>query len=145
MPALASGTTSANYFRAMKRLAYLLLNCAALAKTSSCTKEDETPTGPKEYQVEDRISSATAPMSDYISYDNESGGTTTVNNVPLPASYSFKRTMKRGDHLLLLASLAGGTATSEITATILLGGQEVKKETGRGTNAQAVPVYVLVQ
>lgn len=129
----------------MKRLATLLLSCTALATASSCAKDDAMPTGPKEYQVEYRISSTTAPVSDYISYDNESGGTTTVNNVPLPATYRFKRTMKQGDHLSLLASLDGGTAASEITAAILLDGKEVKKETGRGADAQAVPVYVIGQ
>lgn len=128
----------------MKRLAYLLLSGLTLA-TASCSKDDATPTGPKEYQVEYRISSTTAQLSDYISYDNESGGTTTLSNVPLPATYRFKRTMKQGDHLSLLASLDGGTAASEITAAILLNGQEVKKETGRGADAQAVPVYVLGQ
>jgi hypothetical protein len=129
----------------MKRLTYLLLSCATLATATSCSKDDASPSGPTEYQVEYRISSTTAPMSDYISYDNESGGTTTLNNVPLPATYRFKRTMKRGDHLTLLASLDGGTAASEITAAILLDGREVKKETGRGTDAQAVPVYVIGQ
>ena len=53
--------------------------------------------------------------------------------------------MKQGDHLSLLASLDGGTAASEITASILLDGREVKKETGRGADAQAVPVYVIGQ
>jgi hypothetical protein len=129
----------------MKRLTYLLLSCAAMATATGCSKDDALPTGPTEYQVEYRISSTTAPLSDYISYDNESGGTTTVNNVPLPATYRFKRTMKRGDHLSLLASLDGGTASSEITAAILLDGREMKKETGRGANAQAVPVYVIGQ
>lgn len=129
----------------MKRLAYLLLSCATLATVTSCSKDDATPTGPQEYQVEYRVSSTTAPLSDYISYDNESGGTTTLNNIPLPATYRFKRTMKKGDHLSVLASLDGGTAASEITVAILLDGREVKKETGRGTDAQAVPVYVIGQ
>jgi len=129
----------------MKRLTYLLLSGLTLATVVSCSKDDAAPTGPKEFQVEYRITSTTAPASDYISYDNESGGTTTVNNVPLPATYRFKRTMKQGDHLSLLASLTGGTAASEITASILLDGREVKKETGRGANAQAVPMYVLGQ
>lgn len=129
----------------MQRLAYLLLSGLTLATVTSCSKDEATPAGPKEYQVEYRISSTTAPTSDYISYDNESGGTTTVNNVPLPVTYRFKRTMKQGNHLSLLASLDGGTAASEITASILLDGREVKKETGRGADAQAVPVYVLGQ
>lgn len=129
----------------MKRLTYLLLSGLTLATAASCSKDDATPTGPKEYQVEYRISSTTAPASDYISYDNESGGTTTLNNVPLPAIYRFKRTMKQGDHVGLLASLDGGTAASEITASILLDGREVKKETGLGAEAQALPVYVIGQ
>ncbi|MBC6992173.1 hypothetical protein [Hymenobacter sp. BT491] len=128
----------------MKRLTYLLLSGLTLA-TAGCSKDGATPTGTKEYQVEYRISSTTAHLSDYISYDNESGGTTTLSNVPLPATYRFKRTMKQGDHLSLLASLDGGTAASEITAAILLDGREVKKETGRGADAQAVPVYVIGQ
>ncbi|MCB2411108.1 hypothetical protein [Hymenobacter lucidus] len=129
----------------MKRLTYLLLSGLTLASMAGCSKDDAIPAGPKEYQVEYRISSTTAPSSDYISYDNESGGSTTLNNVPLPANYRFKRTMKQGDHVGLLASLDGGTSTSEITATILLDGREVKKETGRGADAQAVPVYVIGQ
>jgi hypothetical protein len=112
----------------MKRMAYLLLSGLTLAAAAGCSKDDAKPTGPKEYQVEYRISSTTAPTSDYISYDNESGGTTTLGNVPLPATYRFKRTMKQGDHVGLLASLDGGTAASEITASILLDGQEVKRK-----------------
>jgi hypothetical protein len=128
----------------MKRFAYLLLSCAALATAPSCSKDnDVVPTGPKEYQVQYKVTSANAAVSDYISYDNESGGTTTLSNVPLPANYSFKRTMKQGDHLSMLASLDGGTTASEITVSILLDGKEVKKETGRGVDAQAVPVYVI--
>ncbi|RYU84748.1 hypothetical protein FY528_20565 [Hymenobacter lutimineralis] len=129
----------------MKRLTYLLLSSLFLVTAAGCSKDDATPAGPREYQVEYRISSTTAPLSDYLSYDNESGGTTTLSNVPLPATYRFKRTMKQGDHLSLLASLDGGTAASEITAAILLDGREVKKETGRGADAQAVPVYVIGQ
>ena len=78
----------------MKRLAYLLLSCAALA--TSCSKEnDATPSGPKEYQVEYRVTS-NAPASDYLSYTYESSGNTTLSYTPLPASYCFKHTINRG-------------------------------------------------
>ena len=128
----------------MERLAYLLLSCAAIVTAPSCSKDnDATPKGPKEYQVQYNVTSVNAAVSDYISYDNESGGTTNINNVPLPAIYSFKRTMKQGDPLSVLASIDGGTSASEITVAILLDGREVKKETGRGVDAQAVPVYVI--
>ena len=130
----------------MKKLAYLLLSCAALA-TTSCSKENEnSPTiGPKDYKVEYRVSSTSDPVSDYVSYTNATGGTTTLNNVALPATYSFTRNMKRGDSSTILASIPGGTAASNITVSILLDGQEVKKETGNGVGAQAVPVWVIGQ
>ena len=71
----------------MKRIAYLLLSCAALVTAPSCSKDnDASPSGPKEYQVEYKVTSS-APASDYLSYTNESGGTTTLSNTPLPASY----------------------------------------------------------
>jgi hypothetical protein len=129
----------------MKKLAYLLLSCAALA-TASCSKDKggATPTiTPKDYQVEYRISSTSDLVADYVSYTNETGGTTTLNAVPLPASYSFKRNMKQGDSSTILASVPGATAGSNVTVSILLDGKEVKKETGTGVKAQAVPVWVI--
>ncbi|WP_208133329.1 MULTISPECIES: hypothetical protein [unclassified Hymenobacter] len=128
----------------MPQLASLLLSCATLT-TASCSKENAAPSGPKEYQLEDRVTSTTAPESDYLSYDNESGGTTALNHVPLPATYHFKYPRKPGDQLSLLASLDGGEAAAEITASILLDGRAVKKETSRSANAPAVPVYVIGQ
>ncbi|MGI4734263.1 MAG: MmpS family transport accessory protein [Janthinobacterium lividum] len=133
----------------MKRLTYLLLCCAALA-AASCSKDNETSPStfvqPKDYQVEYRVSSTSDPIAKHISYTNATGGTTDLDNVPLPASYSFTRNMKQGDNSLLLANIpAGGTAASNITVSILLDGKEVKKETGTGTTAQAVPVWVIGQ
>jgi hypothetical protein len=133
----------------MKRLAYLLLSCATLI-TTSCSKNSEpAPTNfvaPKDYQVEYRVSSTSELVAKHISYTNATGGTTELDNVPLPVSYSFKRNMKQGDSCLLLANIpAGGTAASNITVTILLDGKEVKKETSTGVSAQAVPVWVISQ
>jgi hypothetical protein len=133
----------------MKRLTYLLLSCATLAATSCSKNSEPAPTtfvGPKDYQVEYRVSSTSDVVAKHVSYTNATGGTTDLDNVPLPASYSFKRNMKQGDSSLLLANIpAGGTAASNITVSILLDGKEVKKETGTGTSAQAVPVWVIGQ
>lgn len=129
----------------MKRFTYLLLLGGATLATSCSKTSDVAPIAPKEYQVEYRVSSVAAPAADYISYENETTGTTVLNNVALPASYAFKRTMKQGDHLNILASLKGGTSASEITASILLDGKEVAKQAGRGATAQAVPTYVIGQ
>lgn len=129
----------------MKRISCLLLTVAVLASATSCSKEkDATPAGPKEYQVAYRISSSTLAQSDFVSYTNDAGGTTILNNVALPASYSFKRTMKQGDHVNVAASISSGApAASDITASILLDGKEVKKETSWGAGAQVAPTYVI--
>jgi hypothetical protein len=117
------------FFARMNKLTYLFLGCAALASAGCSKKDDATPTTtqPKDYQVEYRVSSTT----------------TTLSNVTLPATYSFTRNMKLGDSSLLLASIPGGTASSNITVTILLDGKQVKSETGTGVRAQAVPVWVI--
>ncbi|WP_345124315.1 hypothetical protein [Hymenobacter antarcticus] len=72
----------------MKRLAYLLLSGAALATASGCSKDDATPFGPKEYQVKYRVTS-NAVESDYLSYTNESGGNTALNNPPYQSATSL--------------------------------------------------------
>lgn len=132
----------------MKKFAYLLLSCAALTTATSCSKDkDATPsaTGPKEYQVEYKVTSNT-PMSDYIIYKNETGGETTLSNVTLPVTYSFKRTMKLADALTISASLPSGLPnTSEITTSISLDGREVKKETSRGISPSSISVWVIGQ
>jgi hypothetical protein len=131
----------------MKKLAYLLLSCAALA-TASCSKDKggASPTiAPKDYQVEYRITSTSDLVADYVSYTNATGGTTTLNAVPLPASYSFTRNMKQGDSSTMLASVPSATGGGNVTVSILLDGKEVKKETGTGVRAQAVPVWVIGQ
>ncbi|WP_035566128.1 hypothetical protein [Hymenobacter sp. IS2118] len=73
-----------------------------------------------------------------MSYRSETETTTA-----LPATYSFKRTMKTGDGLSVLASLPGGPATLDVTTLILLGGKEVKRGTRRGVASQAVSVHVV--
>lgn len=134
----------------MKKLTYLLLSTAVLALgTTGCSKSsDPTPAAqptlqPRDYQVEYRVSSTTDASVDYVSYRNDSGGLTTLGTTALPATYFFKRNMKRGDDLSILASLPGGSASSDITTTILLDGKDVKKTVGHGAKSQAVVVYII--
>lgn len=131
----------------MKNTAYKFLTLAALAlSAASCSKSDApqpAPTaGPKDYQVEYRITS-TEPAADYVAYANETGASTTLGTTPLPKTFTFKRNMKRGDNLTLSATVPGGTAATEVTTAILLDGKEVKKTTTRGTGQLAVAVYVI--
>lgn len=128
----------------MKKLAYLLLTGSVLAFTG-CSKDDDDskPAGPREREVEYRISTPTSGATADIIYANETGGTTILDNVALPKTYKFKRTLKQGEAVNFLAQLDGATASSEITGTILLDGTQVKTETGRGNSAQVNIVYVI--
>jgi len=133
---------------AVKKLAYLLLSCATLSLgTVACSNDNApqpTPTqGPKDYQVEYRVTSTTDASADYVAYANETGATTTLATTALPKTFTFKRNMKLGDNLSLVATIPGGTASSEVTTTILLDGKEVKKASGRGVDARAITVYVI--
>lgn len=128
----------------MKQTTIALLAGLALTFTSCKKDTDSTsPSGAREREVEYRVSSPTSGLTADVIYGNETGGNTTENNVSLPKSYKFKRTLKPGDNVVILAQLKGATASSEITGTILLDGKQVASETGRGSSAQAVPVYVV--
>lgn len=127
----------------MRRLVYLFLSCAALATAAGCADDKDLTAGPKEYEVQYQVTSTNTSVADFISYTNASNTTTIASSPRLPANYTFKRTMKLGDMLLVTATLDGGTAASEVTASILLDGIEVKKTTGRGPKAQALSSYTI--
>lgn len=133
----------------MKNTFFLtVLASAGLSILSGCGKKsDPTPTpvaAGTSYQVEYRVSSATATTATYFAYKNDTGGTTTLATLALPGSVTFKRTMKTGDNVGFLAGLPSGSATnSEITGVILLNGQAVATSTGRGADAEANVVYVI--
>ena len=131
---------------------YFLTTLAALATAllSGCSKTNDpmpvasTASAPKSYQVEYRVSSTTSKEATYFAYTNETGGTTTLTTLALPATLTFKRTMKLGDHVSFLAELPSTSpATAEITGVILLDGQQVVTDTGRGAGAVANVVYVI--
>lgn len=123
----------------MKKLAYLLISCVAFATVCGCKKNTE-PSGSREYQVEYRITSPTAAKAD-IDYTNETGGSTSLDDQALPKSYTFRRTMSPTDFLTILVFLNDGKLASEVTVAILLDGNEVEKQTGRGVNASVAMAY----
>lgn len=112
---------------------------------SSCGNDDPEPSidlTPKEYTVEYRITS-TDPVASYIGYDNETGATITATNVAVPFTTSFKRTMKVGQYLSILASLKGASAGSTIRGDILLDNKVVKSQTSAGPTAEVNVNYVI--
>jgi hypothetical protein len=126
---------------------YLLTLLALPFLAASCSKSDKddpTPsTGPREYQVEYRVT-ATNATSAQIIYRDETGTEKTDGTQTLPKTYSFKRTMGPSEPVSCGAFLSGSApANATITSTILIDGKQVKTETGTGASAQAIPVYLI--
>jgi hypothetical protein len=78
-----------------------------------------------------------------IWHDNETGATITAQGVTLPFTTSFKRTMRVGQYVSILASLKGAAATSTIKGDILLDNKVVKTQTATGATAEVNVNYVI--
>jgi hypothetical protein len=130
----------------MKHIILFLFASMTLA-FAGCSKDDDDddnqPSGPRERDIEYRITTPTAGATADIIYSNETGGTTILDDVSLPVTYKFKRRLAANDAINILASMDNATATSEITGTILLDNQRVQTETGRGSTAQVNLVHIV--
>ena len=129
----------------MKQTILFLFASMTLA-FAGCSKDDDddnNPSGPRERDVEYRITTPTAGATADIIYSNEMGGTTILDDVSLPVTYKFRRRLATNDAVNILASLNNATATSEITGTILLDNQRVQTETGSGSIARINLVYIV--
>jgi hypothetical protein len=85
-----------------------------------------------------------------IAYAGPTGNLVQLTTVPVPATYTFKRTLRSGDGLNIVASVAAPLVATTITATILLDGKAVQTQTGAsqgggtsGSSATANIAYVL--
>ena len=72
----------------------------------SCSKDDNNESYPKSVEVEYKVSSTTGNFNsiDNITYTNASGGDTTVEDIPLPFSIKFNKTVNRHEYVSILAS-----------------------------------------
>ncbi len=122
-------------------LAMLLLLVAGFG-CGKDEKDDVKPSGPDE--IEYRVSSSSgATVARIISYENETGGTTSLDDAALPFSVKFKST-KRPRTLALLVILPDQNGQQQsVTGTILVNGQEVESDTGAGSSASISTAYVL--
>ncbi|RZJ88381.1 MAG: hypothetical protein EOO60_11145 [Hymenobacter sp.] len=124
---------------------------ALLLALSGCNNSSSTPApSAREYTVEYSVSATGSSTASVIGYAGPTGNLIQLTNIPLPASYSFKRTLKQGDGLNIVASVAAPTVATSITATILLDGKAVQTQTGSstgggttGTSATANISYVI--
>ncbi len=106
----------------------------------ACQREEPEPKGPVE--VEYRVSSASGATVADISYTNETGGTTHVEEALLPFSVQFEISQRPGS-LVLLAFLSDQRGQQQtLNGSILVDGQEVKNETGVGAPPAVSIAYV---
>lgn len=74
-----------------------------------------------------------------IIYRDATGTQVIDENVALPKTYTFKRTLKSQDLLNIGAFPLSGSAATSVTCTILLDGKEVSTK----TDPQTVATYLL--
>ncbi len=109
-----------------------------------CGEKPEPDVKPKgSDEIEYRVSSSSGVTVADITYENETGGITDVDDAPLPFSAKFKST-KRPRTLALLVILPDQNGRQQsVTGTMLVNGKEVKSETGVGSSAAISTAYVL--
>lgn len=105
----------------------------------SCKKKDSndpgTPGGyPKTVNIEYRVtkvSGALAPVR--ITYRNESGGETTLENQSLPFSKKIRITVNKMDYVTLgVGTASSNTANASVKGVILVDDKEVNAKTESG-------------
>lgn len=124
-----------------KKLLTLLLMPLLVVSCSKSDSENASPNSqPKEYQVEYRITASGYTMANIV-YADASNTQVTEKDVPLPKTYTFKRTMKAADVVRVGAFPNAGTAAATVTCTILLDGKQVATNTSPGPDPQNVAIY----
>ncbi len=80
--------------------AILLVSC----RSDNSDNNSSSNSYPKQVSITYKISSTTTSSLLHIAYKNETGGTTDINNLSLPFTKTFTRTVNRFDNLSLSCS-----------------------------------------
>lgn len=115
---------------------FMLIACLACGEN-----EEAKPKGPVE--VEYRVSSASGATVGDISYTNATGGTTDLDDAPLPFSVKFKFSQRPGSLVLLALLSDQGGQQQSVKGVILIDGQDVKNETGVGAPPAVSMAYIV--
>ena len=107
----------------------------------SCQREEAEPQSSVE--VEYRVSSNSRASVGDISYTNGTGGTTDLDDAPLPFSVKFKFSQRPGPLILLALLSDQGGQQQTINGVILIDGREVKNETGVGAPLAVSIAYIV--
>lgn len=112
-----------------------------LTISSACNRSKVEPKEPAE--LEYRVLSSSGAVVANITYFNETGGMTSIEEAPLPFSVKIKPA-QRPSSLAVMAMLPDQNGQPQsVTGTILVDGQVVKSETGVGAPPLVNVVYVL--
>jgi hypothetical protein len=114
----------------------------AVAMTANaCSKDSKSSTPaqngyPKTVALEYKLSSTNSTTASLIQYRNETGGTTSINNVALPFTKTFNRTVNKGDD----ASIAFGmpSQTAAVKVEIRVNGTTVKTQDFQGSSGAVI-------
>ena len=120
---------------------HFLLAILVVLAGFACKRDKVDPKGPVD--VEYRVTSSSGAAVAYITYTNETGGTTRLDEAPLPFSVKFKFSQRPGPLALRGILPNQGGQQQSVTGTILVDGQPVESETGDGTSAVVDLVHVL--
>ena len=118
----------------MKPLKTSLFTALLILLAASCKKSgsgDDT-SYPKQVNITYRVSSTTGNSLVSITYDNESGGLTTVNNPGLPFSKSITKTVNKYN-IITLGYFVNPAET--VRLEILINNQVVKSQDYNSPNA----------
>ncbi len=106
----------------------------------ACNRNKVEPKAPSE--LEYQVSSSSGALVAKVTYFNETGGMTSIEEAPLPFSMKIKPA-QRPSSLAVMAMLPDQNGQPQsVTGTILVDGQVVKSETGVGTPPLVNVVYV---
>ncbi|PVD51535.1 hypothetical protein DC498_14005 [Terrimonas sp.] len=118
----------------MKQLSTSLFIALIILFAASCKKSDSDTdnTYPKQVSITYRVSSTTTNNLVSITYDNETGGQTTVNNPSLPFTKTITKTVNK-NNIITLGYFVNPPQTVKLE--ILVNNQVVKSQSYSDPNS----------
>lgn len=127
---------------------FVLFSSLLLGLLTGCAKTavGPTSTGSRDVQVQYQVTATGATKASLIGFTDQQGNITQVNEVALPATYTFTRRVATGASLSIVATVAAPLLPTTLTANILVDGQLVNTQTstssGGGSGAPSATANI---